>query len=313
MKKDLVVKKYYKRNLKKVPQKVNNLLLSLKDKNYIHWDDPIIEKMTKNYKKNPDKYVLNCFCVFCDWLDNELRHRKQFVDIEDVEICSEVEELARRRFWIPHSSKYNREIDEKVNKRIEGGDRRQRGTIIDEIYEEMTKEFHNQIEEEIKRRYKNKPIEAWLKRREALYKPRKKREYKRKYQMPYPLCYWDGRNSFEQIYMVEQDGIISFAQGGTGSSGQRGIHSQMGTFFAIANAIKPINTYFLLYDSQNNFKYIDTIHNLVLCRMNFQFLCDRRIEKEIEKKLYWVTRSWSRRDKDKRGVITVYGGEQYSY
>ena len=56
-----------------------------------------------------------------------------------------------------------------------------------------------------------------------------------------------------QYRKKNQEGIFFYEQGGSGSSGQRYNHGFYGHLFALFNNEKPVATYFLTYNSRNQF------------------------------------------------------------
>ena len=64
------------------------------------------------------------------------------------------------------------------------------------------------------------------------------------------------RNPWQQFYFGKyQNGCFYYAQGGSGSSGQRYNHGFYGHLFALLNSESPVPTYFFTYDSRNRFVF----------------------------------------------------------
>jgi hypothetical protein len=59
---------------------------------------------------------------------------------------------------------------------------------------------------------------------------------------------------WQQYYFTkDKDNVFYYAQGGSGSSGQRYDHGFYGHLFALLNSENPVPTYFFTYDSLNRF------------------------------------------------------------
>ena len=75
--------------------------------------------------------------------------------------------------------------------------------------------------------------------------------------MPKPFNHWDSRNPWQQYYFTkDKDNVFYYAQGGSGSSGQRYDHGFYGHLFALLNSESPVPTYFFTYNSRNNFVFV---------------------------------------------------------
>jgi len=58
-----------------------------------------------------------------------------------------------------------------------------------------------------------------------------------------------------RVHALHECPLYAYAQGGSGSSGQRYNHGFYGHLFGLLNKERPVPTYFFTYDSRNNFVF----------------------------------------------------------
>ena len=108
------------------------------------------------------------------------------------------------------------------------------------------------VKQEYQEIYEDEWEEYWKK--EDPFKPRTEYRYHRRYDMPPPFDHWDSRNPWQQYYFAKnKDSVFYYAQGGSGSSGQRYNHGFYGHLFALLNSEHPVPIYFFSYNSRNQF------------------------------------------------------------
>jgi hypothetical protein len=130
------------------------------------------------------------------------------------------------------------------------------GDLRDKVIEDLNREVYpiaiERVKEEYQELYEDEWEEYWKK--EDPFKERVEYRYHRRYEMPPPFNHWDSRNAWQQYYFGRnQDSVIYYEQGGSGSSGQRYNHGFYGHLFALLNSEKTVPTYFFTYDSHNHF------------------------------------------------------------
>jgi hypothetical protein len=129
--------------------------------------------------------------------------------------------------------------------------------IVNEFKEGCHWKYDEEKDKEIKLSKKDF-LKKWEKEKLRIFMPRVRTEYKRVYHMPKPFSHWDHRNLFQQWYFFEGVGKIYYAQGGSGSSGQREHQGRFAHVFATLEKIykKKLPTYCLSYNSRNQLCFI---------------------------------------------------------
>ena len=195
--------------------------------------------------------------VVMEPLEESLWEDGRYADKEEVQLCSEVEEQARK-YWMERNRKHLEIIDkrmEELRKNPEYKDMKE-GDLRDKVVEQLDKEVYpiaiERLKEEFQWMYEDEWEAYWAKT--DPYKERTEYRYRRRYDMPPPFNHWDGRNAWQQYYFGRDSrGRFLYAQGGSGGSGQRYNHGFYGHLFALLNSENPVPTYFFTYDSQNRF------------------------------------------------------------
>jgi len=197
--------------------------------------------------------------IFMELLKDDLWEDERCMDKEEVHLCSRVEEEARK-YWWDRNREHLKLIDERVEslKNHPEYQGMKQGDLIDRVVEDLNREIYPQMIERLKEEYQwmyeNEWEEYWKK--EDPFKERVEYRYHRRYEMPRPFSHWDSRNAWQQYYFgKDQAGVFYYAQGGSGSSGQRYNHGFYGHLFALLNSEAPIPTYFFIYDSHNSFVF----------------------------------------------------------
>jgi hypothetical protein len=121
------------------------------------------------------------------------------------------------------------------------------------------------IKSELNPRYKEKILKKY-KNQEKLFKPRTEIDRKRYYNLPHPLDHIDWRNSYDNIFVWEENGKKFFRKGGSGSSGGRATNSKFIYGFSLINKSKPIKSYLFLYSDDNQLYFIKEFSSLTVPR-----------------------------------------------
>lgn len=218
------------------------------------------DKPLKDVFKTMDR-TTNFFSayVFSEWLEADLWEDDRYTEKEEVQLCSRVEEEARR-YWGSRKREHLKLIDERVE--VLKTDARfkdmKEGDIRDKVVEDLNQEVYPIAIERVKEEYQEFYGEEWEDywKKKDPFKDRTEYRYHRRYDMPPPFNHWDSRNPWQQYYFArDQAALFYYAQGGSGSSGQRYNHGFYGHLFALLNTESPVPTYFFTYDRRNNFVF----------------------------------------------------------
>jgi hypothetical protein len=197
--------------------------------------------------------------VSMEHLEDDLWEDNRYADKEEVHLCSRVEEEARK-YWSDRNREHLKLIDERYEtskqdpkyKDMKEWDLKDR--IIEDLNQEVYPMAIERVKEEYQEFYEDEWEEYWKK--EDPFKDRIEYRYHRRYEMPPPFNHWDNRNPWQQYYFAkDQEGIFYYAQGGSGSSGQRYNHGFYGHLFALLNNENPVPTYFFTYNGRNQFVF----------------------------------------------------------
>jgi len=195
--------------------------------------------------------------VAMEHLKDDLWEDSRYVDKEKVHLCSLVETEVRK-YWRDRNREHLKLIDERVEsykndsefKNMKKGDLINKA--VNELNEKMFPWAIERVKEDYQEIYEDEWEEYWKK--EDPFKPRIEYEYHRRYDMPKPFNHWDSRNPCQQYYFTkDKDNVFYYAQGGSGSSGQRYDHGFYGHLFALLNNEKNVPTYFFTYNNRNQF------------------------------------------------------------
>jgi len=195
--------------------------------------------------------------IFMERLEDDLWEDDRYTEKEEVLLCSLVEEEARK-YWWDRNREHLKLIDERVES-LKNDPKYQgmkKGDLIDRVVEDLNREIYPQMIERLKEEYQWIYEDEWEEywKKEDLFKERIEYRYHRRYEMPPPFNHWDNRNRWQQYYFGEdRDSVFYYAQGGSGSSGQRYYHGFYGHLFALLNSQDPVPTCFFTYDSRNRF------------------------------------------------------------
>lgn len=213
--------------------------------------------LTKVFKKIDRNMRFFSVYLAMEHLQDDLWENSRYVDKEKVHLCSLVEAEVRK-YWWDRNREHLKLIDERVKslknvpefKNIKEGDLRDKA--IKELDQKMFPWAIESVKEDYQEIYEDEWEEYWKK--EDPFKPRIEYEYHRRYDMPKPFNHWDSRNPWQQYYFAKhKDNIFYYAQGGSGSSGQRYNQGFYGHLFALLNSESPVPTYFFTYNSFNRF------------------------------------------------------------
>lgn len=188
-------------------------------------------------------------------------------------------------YWRKRSEEHFRLIDERMDQHkkspeyshIEEWDYMDESRLKDRVLEELNEEIKPRIIEKIKNEYQemygDKWEEAWEKL--DLFSSGTEYKYERRHDMPRPFNDWDYyRGIWQQFYLArDREGNFHYQTGGSTSSSRRFIHSIYGHLFAMLDKIKPIPTYFLVYDRYNQFLFYGEENRLWLEFMDLRTNC----------------------------------------
>lgn len=119
------------------------------------------------------------------------------------------------------------------------------------------------IVNELEPRYKQKILNK-LRNHQALFGERFVTERERYYCLPEPFNCVDWRNSYDNLFIWEEDGKKVARRGGSGSSGSRETNSMFSFGFLEINKRKPIPSYLFLYSGKNELLFIRKFDRLCL-------------------------------------------------
>lgn len=197
--------------------------------------------------------------VTVEHLEENLWEDYRYAEREEVRLCSRVEEEVRK-YWCDRNSEHLKRISERVealknDPEYAGIKKRElENKVISGLDEEVYPVAIKRVREEYQEFYQDEWEEYWKK--ENPFEKRIEYRYHRRYNMPAPFNHRDSRNPWQQYYFAkDQDGIFCYAQGGSGSSGQRYNHGFYGHLFALLNGEHPVPTLFLTYNSRNQFLF----------------------------------------------------------
>ena len=216
-----------------------------------------VKTLEGEYEKIDKTMTFFSVYVSMEHLEDDLWEDSRYTEKEEVHLCSRVEEEARR-YWSDRNREHLKLIDERYEtlkqdpkyKDMKEWDLKDR--IIEDLNQEVCPMAIERVKEEYQEFYEDEWEEYWKK--EDPFKDRTECRYHRRYEMPPPFNHWDNRNPWQQYYFAkDQDSRFFYEQGGSGSSGQRYNHGFYGHLFALLNNENPVSTYFLTYDSHNQF------------------------------------------------------------
>ena len=195
--------------------------------------------------------------ISMEHLEEDLWEDSRYVDKEKVHLCSIVEEEVRRYWWDRNTEHLNR-IDELMTSYKDDSrfSKMTERDMRDKAIKKLNQEVYPLAIERVKEHYQEIYEEEWEKywKKEDPFKKRTEYRYHRRFDMPPPFNYWDNRNPWQHYYFAKnKDSVFYYAQGGSGSSGQRYNHGFYGHLFALLNNEKFVPTYFFTYDSRNRF------------------------------------------------------------
>jgi hypothetical protein len=185
--------------------------------------------------------------IFEELLDRKHINNKRFVNIYHDTIISELQETVHRHF----GDEINRKMSEYLEEHRDDDDAYLNGLI---------RSYYPKARRLLLEHYKDIYPRSWRKKfdRKQVNKPRIEIRRERIFNIPEPLDDWDGRNMYQQYFIMPAKKAV--CRGGGASSGQRENQSLFGYSFALIARHKPVESIILVYDSDNELKYVDTIH-----------------------------------------------------
>jgi hypothetical protein len=117
------------------------------------------------------------------------------------------------------------------------------------------------IEHELEPRYKQR-ILARFRNHEKLFQERHRIERKRYYNLPDPFQHVDWRNSFDNIFVWEENGQKVARRGGSGASGSREMNSMFIFGLLELSKTEPVPSYVLVYSENNELLFVKKFDSL---------------------------------------------------
>ena len=253
--KRVVIKRYTKKDLKKIPLDVVRVINIINRKLMMKEHSLMIskERMEKAVK-NADELVT--FFVVSEMLKGDLKFRKTHCEISLFRICSVIEEFARR-YWQSRYEEFNKLIEEKC--------KGLRGYELDKCIKKIFEEVYPLVMEESLMMFRAYLPRSWKTKKDYLYRPRHTIHIRRKIFMPPVLSrFWDYRNFWQQFFFFRIKDEWYFTYGGSASSGERASHATITTLL-VKYWNKPAKTYIFWYDDENRFWFVDKWDTLIIC------------------------------------------------
>ncbi|MGD9137954.1 MAG: hypothetical protein PVH42_14395 [Desulfobacterales bacterium] len=244
------------------PEIISELIIKAKSDELRHFNlsSFFSEKSLEDVVKDIDRSMrFFSVYVFMEPIADDLWENSRYVEKEERQLCSRVDEEVRR-YWWDRNAEHLKRIDERLKElKIDPEYKDMRESDLrDKIIEELDREIYPQMIERVKAEYQEIYEDGWEEywKKEDPFQERIEYEYHRRYEMPPPFNHWDRRNLWQQYYFAKnRDGFFYYEQGGFGSSGQRYNHGFYGHLFALLNNETPIPTYFFTYDGRNRFVF----------------------------------------------------------
>jgi len=194
---------------------------------------------------------LRSIIVFKERLDDTHWNDPRFVKIIREKINSEIDEVVFRDF--------GRELNERMAEYL-----KRNQDPDDEHLKFLIREYYPSARRILREQYKEAYPRSWKKKFSSKKITASRIEIRRDrlYEMPQPLCWWDGRNSYQQYFMIPSQKAI--CQGGGAGSSQRETQSLFGLAFSLVDAQKRIPTHILVYDRHNVLLFVTTVKRLCL-------------------------------------------------
>ncbi|MBM4355452.1 MAG: hypothetical protein FJ109_16970 [Deltaproteobacteria bacterium] len=223
--------------------------------------------------------------IYCEILAPEHWTRKAFVRITRERIVSELDE----KVWRCFSREIEDEVRRAIANKVEPDDRfiealvEKRRPLAARILKAEYQEFHP-------RSWKKK----WGTGRHRHERLRVRRE--RRFDLPPPFDWWDARNPFQQYFFVPEAQWM--AVGGSGSSGQREMHSRMGFTFAAYRKAGPVPSLLLAYDRHNRLRFVGEFGDLCLeeLTLGMNYHVDRAEQERLLRGVGLVRAGWHQDD-----------------
>lgn len=254
---------YTRRDFKKIPKEIAELLDSLKDYGYMRPLDPLRPTIDHTglarivQENDPFSIIL-----FGEHLSPEHYKRKGFMKITKKQIFSEIEDIIFECCSVELNSAMREFIDKKPTEQEER-----------EHLKKLVKSYYPKARRILKARYQEFHPRSWekkLKERKYL-EPRITFEAERIFNLPFPLDY--GKTiTPQQFYFLGK--TRQFTAGRSSGSGTRQIHSFYGAAFMEAGKQIEIPTYILVYDKHNELKYITTSEEFAIMPYSLGSNCD---------------------------------------
>jgi hypothetical protein len=135
---------------------------------------------------------------------------------------------------------------------------------LPEDFKVLIREYYPAARRILREQYKEAYLRSWKKKFSSKKITASRIEILRDrlYEMPQPLCWWNGRNSYQQYFVIPSQKVI--CQGGGAGSSQRETQSLFGLAFSLVDAQKRIPTHILVYDRHNVLLFVTTVKRLCL-------------------------------------------------
>jgi len=189
--------------------------------------------------------------VFEELLDDTHRNDKRFVKITREKIISEIDEVVFRNFGL--------ELNERMAEYL-----KKHQANETEHLKALMREYYPSARRILREQYKEIYPRSWKKKLSSgkITAPRIEVRRERLYEMPQPLCWWDGRNSYQQYFVMPSQKAV--CQGGGAGSSQRETQSLFGLAFSLVDSQKRIPTHILVYNKHNVLLFVVTVKRLCL-------------------------------------------------
>ena len=240
-----------RKNFKKLPEDIKKTLNSLSQyslgnpfpSNRRH--DEIARELMQS-RLRPRSII-----VFEELLDDAHWNDKRFVKITREKIISEIDEAVFRNF--------GQELNERMAEYL-----KKHQDPDDEHLKALIREYYASARQILRYQYKENYPRSWKKKFSSrkITAPRVEVRRERLYKMPQPLCWWDGRNRYQQYFMMPSQKAVCHG-GGAGSS-QRKTQSLFGLAFSLVDSQKRIPTHILVYNRHNELLFVITVNRFCL-------------------------------------------------
>jgi len=230
-------------------------------------------------EKNP--YTIT---VLIELLKYEYRNRKEYVKKTKIPIVSKYRELLYGYFFNEYGQNKGNELYGKwLDKYNSIHKKEKKYESVDEYV----------VKYELEPKYKAK-ILSRFKNHEKLFKGRIRIDRERLYNLPEPLNRVDWRNSYDNIFVWEENGKKEARRGGSGSSGAREVNSKFIFGLLELSKTKPVPSYVFLYSEENTVLFIKKFERLCVPFLDIgaNYHLDYKEEEKLTKNGLFLRWDW---------------------